>query len=130
MSNLLQSTQLIDVNTGNWLLNVLSHQHEVGATFGGRGKGPICQSPELSRNGPGAGWRQAAASRELHMFSALFLPFPLQLGTAVTHQGWQWWGVFALGADLHRTPSALTLLLHLLFAAHHSHPVGEHTAEW
>lgn len=73
---------------------------------------------------------EAAASRELHMFSALFLPLPLQLGTAVTHQGWQWWGVFALGADLHRTPSALTLLLHLLFAAHHSHPVGEHTAEW
>lgn len=53
----------------------------------------------------------------------LFLPLPLQLGTAVTHQRWQWWRIFALGADLHRAPLTLLLLLHLLFAAHHSHPV-------
>lgn len=33
----------------------------MAATFGGRGKGQICQSPELSRHGPGAGWRQACA---------------------------------------------------------------------
>lgn len=54
---------------------------------------------------------------------------PLQLGTQVTHQGRQWWGLFALGAGLHRTPSTPTLLLDLSFAAHHSHPVRQHAAD-
>lgn len=55
---------------------------------------------------------------------------PLQLRTAVTHQGRQWWGLFALGAGLLGAPSALPLLLDLPFAAHHSHSVREHTEDW
>ena len=58
------------------------------------------------------------------------LPLPLQLGRAITHQGWQRRGLSALGTVLHRAPVALTLLLDLLLAAHYSHPVREHTADW
>lgn len=64
------------------------------------------------------------------MLGALLPPAPSPAGEAVTHQGWQWWGLSALGADLHGAPLAPTLLLALLFAAHHSHPVREHAADW
>ena len=57
------------------------------------------------------------------------VPHPLQLGPQVTHQGRQWGGLFARGAGLHRAPSTPTLLLDVPFAAHHSHPVREHTAD-
>lgn len=64
---------------------------------------------------------------ELHVLCASPPPPP---SPAVTHQGWQRRGLSALGADLHRAPSAHTLLLDLLFAAHYPHPVGEHRADW